>query len=91
MHKIICHTMYNQAISRFKYINQLLFIIKNKNNISKNQVIKIINQAYNIISKVNQIFIIALNKTIAININRSNLYTILKIDIQKTKISVQKQ
>lgn len=36
------YTIYNQVTLRLKYSNQLLFIIRGKDNISKNQVIKAI-------------------------------------------------
>ena len=36
------HTIYNQVIPRLERSNQLLFIIKSKGGIGKNQVIKAI-------------------------------------------------
>ena len=37
---------------KLKQSDQLFFIIKSQNNIGKNQIIKIISQAYNIINKI---------------------------------------
>lgn len=65
---------------KLKQSDQLFFIIKSQNNIGKNQIIKIISQAYNIINKIDQIFITALTKAIINNINRYILYIILKIN-----------
>lgn len=83
--------MCNQAIPRPKQFDQLLFVIRSKSNIDKSQVIKSIYKVYNIISKIDRIFITASTRTAANNINSSILHIVLGIDTQKTKASVQVQ
>ena len=42
VHKVMRHTIYNQAIPRPERSDQLLFIVRGKGGISKSQVIKAI-------------------------------------------------
>lgn len=77
--------MCNQIIPWLKYLDQLLFIIRSKDSIGKSQVIKVISQTYNIIGKIDTIFITTLTRVIANNISKSILHTTLAIDIQKIK------
>lgn len=79
------YTLYNQIIYRPECSNQLLLGIKGKGNIGKSQVIKAISRAYDIIDKINSIFIIALTRAAANNISESTLHTVFGIDIRKTK------
>lgn len=74
------HTIWNQATSKPEYSNQLLLVIRSKDNIGKSQVIKAISQTNTIIGKINSIFITALSKTTTNNISRSTLYIVLGID-----------
>lgn len=89
--KVMHHTMYNQATPRPKQSDQLFLIIKSKSGISKNQVIKTIYQAYDVVDKVDQIFITAPTEGKANNISKSTLQTTLEIDTQKTKESIKEQ
>lgn len=70
---------------RFKYLDQLLLIIKGKSRINKSEVIKIISQTYDIIDKINSIFITILTKDIVNNISRSTLHIAFGIATQKIK------
>lgn len=79
------YIIYNQVISRLKQSDQLLLIIRGKDGVSKSQVIKVINWAYDVVSKINQIFITALTEAIFNNINGSTLHIGLGINTRKTK------
>lgn len=85
------YTIHNQVTSRPKRLNQLLYIIKGKNSVDKSQIIKAISQTYNIIGKINSIFINAPDRAIVDNIIESTLHIILGIDTQKTKKRVKSQ
>lgn len=91
--KVMRHTMYNQATPRLEQSNQLLFVIRGKSSISKSQIIKAINQVYNVIGKIKQFFIIVLIRTAANNRSESTLYMVITLGINtwKTKASVQRQ
>ena len=85
MRKVICHTMYNQATPRSKQLDQLLLVVKGKGGVNKSQVIKAINRAYNVIGKIDQIYIIALTGAVADNISRNTLHSAIGIDIPRIK------
>lgn len=89
--KIMRHTMSNQVIRRPEQSDELLLVVRGKSDIGKSQVIKAINRAYNVIGKVNQIFITAPTRAAANNISGSTLHPTLGIDTQRTKRSVQRQ
>lgn len=82
--------MYNQAISKPEQSDQLLFIVRDKSGINKSQIIKTINWVYNVISKIDQIFIIALTRAVANNISKITLHIVLGIDTWRIKVSVQR-
>lgn len=85
VYKVIYHTIYNQTTSKLEQLDQLLLIVRGKGGVGKIQVIKAIHQAYDLVDKVNQIFITALTETGTDNINGSILHITLEIDTWKTK------
>lgn len=87
--KIMHYTMYSQTTLRPELSDQLLFVVSSKNSIGKSQVIKAINWAYDIMGKIDQIFITAPTKAAANKINGNTLHTVLEIDIRRTKVSMQ--
>ena len=89
--EVIYHIMYNQATPRLEQSDQLLLVVRRKGGVGKSQVIKAIYRAYDVIGKVDQIFITAPTKAAANNISGSTLHTALGIDTRKTKESIKGQ
>lgn len=79
------YIIYKQVTPKSKYLDELLFIIRSKGGINKSQIIKVISQAYDIIGKINSIFITTLIRVIFNNINRGILYITLRINTKNTK------
>lgn len=76
VYKIIHHIIYNQITSWLKHSDQLLLMIRTKSDISMSQMIKIICRTYDIIGKLDMIFITAPIRFIINNISGSTLHTI---------------
>lgn len=69
------HTIYSQVTLTPKQSDQLLHIVRGKSGISKNQVIQAINRAYDVVSKIDQIFKTAPTGIVVHNISGSTLHT----------------
>lgn len=78
--KIMRHTMYSQVIPRPERSDQLLLIVRREGGVGKSQVIKIINRSYDVIGKIDQIFITAPTGAATNNISGSTLHIALRID-----------
>ena len=85
------HTMYNQATPRPEQSDQFLFVVRGKGGVGKSQVIKAIYRAYDIVSKVDQIFITTPTEAVADNISGSTLHTAFGFDTRKTKELIKGQ
>ena len=89
--EVMRHTMYNQATPRPERSDQLLLVVRGEGGVGKSQVIKAIYRAYDVVGKVDQIFITAPTGAAADNISGSTLHTALGIDTRKTKESIKGQ
>lgn len=79
--KIIHHIICNQVTYKLEHPGRFLLVVRGKNGIGKNQVIKAISQASDIIGKINSIFITASTRAVANSISESTLHIALGINI----------